>query len=87
MRLFRNNVGTALTLDGRYIKFGLCEGSSDLIGFESITITKEMVGKKIARFCAFEIKHGTKATSIQNRFLTTVREMGGDARIMTEDNL
>ena len=32
-RVFRNNVGLFETKDGRAIRTGLCEGSSDLIGW------------------------------------------------------
>ncbi len=51
VRMFRNNVGM---ING--VQFGLCVGSSDLIGFKSMTITPEMVGQKIAVFTALEVK-------------------------------
>ena len=44
VRLFRNNTGALMDQKGRLVKFGLCKGSSDLIGFRSITITQDMVG-------------------------------------------
>ena len=50
-RIFRNNVGM---ING--VQFGLCVGSSDLIGFKSVTITPEMVGQKVAIFTAIEVK-------------------------------
>ena len=70
IRIFRNNTGMAyrggkietarrgvLCLkNARPIHFGLCVGSSDLIGFKTVTITPEMVGQKLAVFLAVEVK-------------------------------
>ena len=42
-RLFRNNVGKLKTEDGRFVRFGLCEGSSDLIGWTPYVIRPEDV--------------------------------------------
>ena len=56
-RLFRNNSGACKDSTGRMIFYGLGNiskksnaeyKSSDLIGFMPITITPEMVGKKVA---------------------------------------
>lgn len=47
-RLFRNNVGLFKTIDGRIIKTGLHNGSSDLIGWTQVKITPDMVGKTVA---------------------------------------
>ncbi len=47
-RIFRNNTGAVTTADGRFITFGLCKGSSDLIGWTEIEITAyEIDGKPI----------------------------------------
>ena len=54
-RVFRNNVGSYKT-DKGWIKFGLMQGSGDLIGWETVEITPEMVGSKIARFLSIEVK-------------------------------
>jgi hypothetical protein len=76
--LFRNNVGTAITKTGGFIKFGLCPGSSDLIGWETIEITQDMVGQKIARFLSVEVKNKTGALSQeQTKWLEKVNESGG----------
>ncbi|MDD2863971.1 MAG: VRR-NUC domain-containing protein [Methylococcales bacterium] len=72
-RLFRNNVGM---ING--VQFGLCVGSSDLIGFQSVTVTSEMVGQKIAVFTALEVKTQTgKASEPQTKFLSMVKKFGG----------
>ena len=78
MRLFRNNVGVAMTSSGSMVKFGLCAGSSDLIGMIPVEITQEMVGQKIAVFCAVEVKTKKgKLTKQQVLFLEMVNSMGG----------
>lgn len=88
-RLFRNNVGTFQTLDGRYIKTGLCVGSSDLIGWRVVTITADMVGSTIAQFVAFEAKTGRgKTTKEQQAFINTLIQAGGLAAVVrTEDDV
>jgi len=69
-RLFRNHVGNGYTgymaskfengnitlANARRCTFGLCPGSADLIGLQSIEITPDMVGQKIARFVSIEVK-------------------------------
>jgi hypothetical protein len=62
--LWRNNVGFAAESRVRY---GLCSGSSDLIGLS-----------RTGRFLAIEIKaHGGRLTDEQTAFLDLVRRMGG----------
>lgn len=88
--LFRNNVGMfSIDTKGkkRFVKTGLCKGSSDLIGYTSRMITKEMVGQRIAVFTAIETKKEEwKETKKfdehekrQDEFLKEVREKGGIA--------
>lgn len=92
LRLFRNNVGQAWVgevhrrgqemwiKNPRVLHAGLCEGSSDLIGWKSVTITPDMVGRKLAVFTAIEAKSKTgRPTTDQTLFLTVVREAGGIA--------
>jgi hypothetical protein len=70
--------GDVVIRQGRIIHFGLCKGSSDLIGFKSVAITPEMVGKPIAVFMAAEIKTPSgKATEEQIAFIETVNRFGG----------
>ena len=80
--IFRNNVGAVKASDGRFIRFGLCPGSSDLIGFMPVTITPEMVGKRVALFLAVEAKAPGGHTDLerkaaQDRFIDAVLAAGG----------
>jgi len=95
--LFRNNTGTAwqgipvkmqngdlLLKKPRIIKFGLCVGGGDLIGWRSVTITQEMVGKKLAQFVAIETKTTKgRATDEQKNFLNQLAKSGGAAILTT----
>ena len=98
VRLFRNNVGmayigrvivqtpTRITLqDYRPLHAGLVKGSSDLIGWKSIEITPDMVGKRVAVFTAIEVKanHSSRRTTEQMQFIKVVRDDGGHAGIAT----
>ena len=86
VRLFRNNTGALLDMQGRLVKFGLCKGSSDLIGFRSITITPDMVGQKIAVFSAIEVKDKGKATVEQKNFINIINKAGGYAGVAKNVN-
>lgn len=83
--LFKNNVGMYRDERGNVIRFGLCKGSSDLIGWTPVTITQAMVGKRIAVFTAVEVKknkHGSyRATDDQLRFISAVNRNGGLALV------
>jgi hypothetical protein len=79
-RLFRNNVGLATTANGHTIRYGLCKGSSDLIGWTTVEITPDMVGKKIAIFTAVELKtKHVKLSPEQANFIAQVNAAGGIA--------
>ena len=78
VKMFRNNVGALTTNDGRRVNFGLCAGSSDLIGFTSKTITADDVGKTVAIFTAIEVKTPTgKVSPQQKAFIDVVNRSGG----------
>lgn len=78
VRLFRNNVGVATHADGSRVVYGLCPGSSDLIGWRIVTVTPEMVGKPLAQFVALEVKTPTgRVTPEQRTFITAVTKSGG----------
>jgi hypothetical protein len=91
VRLFRNNVGVAwqgekislklgvLILRAvRAIRFGLFVGSGDLIGWKSITVTPDMVGRRVAVFLSVETKaaRGVKSTE-QETWRDNVVAAGG----------
>lgn len=88
--MFRNNVGVAEKVDKNtgkkyWVRFGLCEGSSDLIGITPVTITPVMVGKRIGVFTAIEVKKDVKKKydkhrmETQQRFIDFVNNKGGFA--------
>ena len=83
--LFKNNVGMYTTPEGYVVRYGLCKGSSDLIGWTPVIITPEMVGKKIAVFTAVEVKknkYGSYgATDDQKLFISAVKNNGGYAGV------
>ena len=81
-RLFRNNTGALKDQTGRLVQFGLCKGSSDLIGWSTVKITNEMVGSHVAVFTAIEVKTPKgKATTLQTAFIDTVKKAGGFAGV------
>ena len=78
VRLWRNNTGALVDQQGRFVRFGLCKGSSDLIGLRSVVVTPEMVGQRIAQFVALEIKTDCGTVSPEQRaFLRLVQQLGG----------
>ena len=93
--LFRNNTGKAyqgkraviksrpVILEPRLITFGLCVGSSDLIGWTEVIITPEMVGQKVAVFTAEEVKKDNGIISDeQKKFINIVKAAGGIGRVV-----
>lgn len=78
--------GSIIVVNPRPVKFGLQEGSGDLIGWDTITITADMVGKKVAVFQSIEIKtvndRLSKAQRIWNK---VVRKAGGIAQVWKEN--
>jgi len=83
VRLFRNNVGVLKDENGQHVRYGLCTGSSDLIGWTAMTVTPCMVGKKIAVFTAQEVKTPTGYPSKEQKlFIAAVIKAGGIAGIV-----
>ena len=85
--MFRNNTGMFLTLDGkRKTQAGLGKGTSDLIGWETLLITADMVGTRIARFVAVEgkVKNG-KLSPEQQKFIDAVNRAGGKGIVVRGD--
>lgn len=81
-RVFRNNVGVAVYPDGSRVKYGLCNGSSDIIGFVPVTVTPDMVGQRVAIFLAVEVKDPKgRSTEEQEAFIRMVKMRGGIAGV------
>ena len=96
VKIFRNNTamgwagqiinkdaGTVTISNARPIHAGLIVGSSDLIGWKTVTITPDMVGKEVAVFVAVEVKKpkGKNETKEQDTFLKMVSKSGGIAGV------
>lgn len=85
INLYRNNVGMCRTADGRVVTFGLCKGSSDLIGWTAHTVTPADVGRTIAVFTAVETKAKRgQVRPEQTAFLAAVERDGGRAVLLRE---
>lgn len=72
--LYRNNIGFDKI---NKVKYGLKNGSGDWIGYQSIIITPEMVGKKIARFASIETKANSDVEEDQFEWHNAVLAAGG----------
>ena len=83
-RLWRNNCGSLQDKQGRWVKFGVANpGGADLIGFKTVTVTEDMVGKKIAIFVALEVKQKNgRIRPEQQVFIDLVKLKGGIAAIV-----
>ena len=69
--IWRNNVGKLQDKTGRWVTYGLCVGSADLIGIYR------------GKFLAIEIKMpGKKTTKEQEIFLQAIRNNGGIAGVV-----
>jgi hypothetical protein len=99
--LFRNNVGQGwvgkvirhapyeITLaNPRPLHAGLTKGSADNVGWTSIEITQEMVGKRVAVFTSIEAKfrngHPPAAQKIWHENVTAAGGISGVARTIEE---
>jgi len=84
--LFRNQCGFYVQ-DGRPIRYGIANpGGADLIGWTSLEVTPEMVGKRIAVITALEVKtEKGRPTPDQLRFIEAVRRAGGIAEIVRSE--
>ena len=78
--------GDVLIRRARPLHAGLCVGSPDLVGWQTIIVTPEMVGKRVSVFAGVEAKTGRlKPTVEQQSFLAAVNHAGGVAIIARED--
>jgi hypothetical protein len=82
-KLFRNQVGSLPDpRTGRLVTFGLARGSADLIGWRSIVVTPDMVGRRIAVFTSIEVKTPTgRIRPEQQAWLGVVQGAGGIAGV------
>lgn len=87
-RLFRNQrYKGQIVANGRitnaWADCGLHDGAGDLIGYRIITITEDMVGKKIAQYCNIEVKTDTGTVRPdQKNMINQVNKDGGLAGII-----
>ena len=76
LRLFRNSVGMVRLPGGGAIPYGLCPGSSDLVGWRTLP-------SGVAQFVALEVKTPAgHITPSQAAFLRAVARAGGLAGIV-----
>jgi hypothetical protein len=87
LRLFRQNVGALKDEHGRIVRFGLHPGSADLIGWRSVEITPDMVGRRVAVFTSIEVKTPTgRLRPDQANWQAQVEEAGGIAIIARSES-
>ena len=84
VRLWRNNVGALRDERGRLVTYGLCKGSSDLIGLRQVLIGPEHLGQTFAVFSAIEVKAPKgRLREEQRSFLELVERFGGYSGVAT----
>ena len=98
--LFRNNRGAGKLANGQFLRWGLANDSKplgdriksgDLIGWEQLVVTPELVGSVIARFLSVEVKRrdwkfaGTAEECAQVQWAAIVNAQGGRAVITNTD--
>lgn len=72
--------GELLIYDPRPLHAGLCVGSGDLIGWHTVTITPEMVGRRVAVFLSAETKSAKgRLSGEQKNWQHQIRAAGGVA--------
>lgn len=75
--------GDIVLRNARAVTFGLCVGSSDIVGWRRVLVTEAMVGHRLAVFTAPEVKTATgRTTAAQDRFLNAVVAAGGFAGVV-----
>ena len=81
-RLFRNNTGVLPDRNGRPVSYGLCKGSPDLVGWVSVEITPEMVGRRLAVFAGIEVKTERGRVEVEQlNFIEQLQAAGGLAGV------
>lgn len=75
--------GDVIIKNARRFHAGLYKGSSDLVGWKTVTITKDMVGHKVALFVSAEVKTAKgRVSRDQDHWLKTVNRAGGIAGVV-----
>lgn len=78
--------GAIIIRDPRVLQAGLHEGSSDLIGWRTVTVSPEMVGSRLAVFTAIEVKTpGGRTSKEQKTFIASVQAAGGIAGVVESE--
>jgi hypothetical protein len=86
VKLFRNQVGGLKDHSGRLVTFGLHPGSADLIGWKSVEITADMVGRRVAVFVSVEVKTATGAVRPEQiNWQNQIDAAGGIAEIIRSE--
>ena len=82
--LYRNSRGSVQLPNGGYLTYGVGpNGASDWIGYQTVIVTEDMVGRSIACFIAIEAKRfGKSPTPAQQDFIAEVRDAGGKAGVV-----
>jgi len=80
------NPGDVVVRNARPLRAGLAVGSGDGIGWSSVTITPEMVGRTVAVFTSAETKKttGGRVSTDQKQWFEQVRLAGGIAVIVRD---
>jgi hypothetical protein len=83
VELYRNNRGSIRLESGGMLTYGVGpNGAADWLGYCTVTITPDMIGRTIAQFVAIEAKRpGEHASDDQQKFLTRVAVAGGIAGV------
>lgn len=87
-KLLEHRQSSVLLGFARRVAFGcFAPGAPDMIGFQTVTITQDMVGKQFARFTVLEIKRegGGRVTADQADVIDMIKSRGGKAAII--DNI
>ena len=79
------NEGDIVLRAARPLSAGLCVGSGDLIGIKTITVTPDMVGKKIGLFVSAEAKENGIVSAEQKNFMSVINQMGGIAGVFRSE--
>lgn len=78
--------GDLVVINPKRISYGLHPGSGDHIGWETITVTPDMIGQKIAVFKSIEIKTAKdRLSDKQKNWFRAVERDGGIAEIWKEE--